>query len=673
MNNKKITRILSVGLCAIMLVPSVVSAKEFNDVKKSGGYSWAYDYIDEMSDKGIIEGYPGGDFQPTKPVSLEETLQLLKGIINPSKDDLTKAVDKYGSICDKYGVSSWAKEAVSLAVDKNIITEETLKEAKSKGFIASDSMVYPNRNTVAVYFGRGLNLSSSGNDSVLKHKDIDKIPASTKGYLASLVEAGIFSATGSEGNFDGDRYIRRSEMAKITKLSYDYKTKTGAVSSETKEATGTVVLSTSLNNLDAIIIEKDSKRSQFRVNSSTTYKMNDKTAAFSDIKAGQEVKVTYSESSDTTVAGVAKTIEVTNSSKDLIGYITATNSNGITVKYTTNKDNIDVKSDDIKTTDNSNFELATNAKIYELGKEVKSGDLKLDSLVEFKTDSSGKVTEVMSYPKSGSVTGEITSKSTTSISDSSSSSSSSSSSDRRETIKLKLDNGKTYTFYGNYINNNNSELFNNLKVGEKVTFTTNFKIVTRTGSSNEKLNIGRITDARKYDNVSSSDAEIGRITLENSNGNRTTYYLTNNTSVYDTGGAKMSQVNINNLDGWTVELELDGSRILKIKKIDEDAVFDTVAQIIDNPVLNSAVMGSTEKTYTIRVVNNGKKGNLKQGDVSNFTVTGNKEFKKYEIIRITGYKVKDEIAGVSIDHVAYENKIVDYYDYDSGSGTTFVD
>lgn len=657
MNNKKITRILSVGLCAIMLVPSVVSAKEFNDVKKSGGYSWAYDYIDEMSDKGIIEGYPGGDFQPTKPVSLEETLQLLKGIINPSKDDLTKAVDKYGSICDKYGVSSWAKEAVSLAVDKNIITEETLKEAKSKGFIASDSMVYPNRNTVAVYFGRGLNLSSSGNDSVLKHKDIDKIPASTKGYLASLVEAGIFSATGSEGNFDGDRYIRRSEMAKITKISYDYKTKTGAVSSETKEATGTVVLSTSLNNLDAIIIEKDSKRSQFRVNSSTTYKMNDKTAAFSDIKAGQEVKVTYSESSDTTVAGVAKTVEVTNSSKDLIGYITATNSNGITVKYTTNKDNIDVKSDDIKTTDNSNFELATNAKIYELGKEVKSGDLKLDSLVEFKTDSSGKVTEVMSYPKSGSVTGEITSKSTTSISDSSSSS------DRRETIKLKLDNGKTYTFYGNYINNNNSELFNNLKVGEKVTFTTNFKIVTRTGSSNEKLNIGRITNIDVYSSTNSND-ETGSVTLESSNGNRTTYYLTRNTSVYEEDGLRINSIDSGYLRNKYVELELDGSKILKIKIINESNQFDTVAQITHITV--DGVFNSTTKTYRIKVLNDGT-GALKKSEEYYFET--DKSFNLYDIIRISGYKSGNTLGGVSIEKIDTETRVIDSYDNYTGSGT----
>ncbi|RVU54803.1 S-layer homology domain-containing protein [Anaerosphaera multitolerans] len=654
MNNKKITKAISLGLCAVLLIPSAVYAKEFKDVKKSEGYGWAYDYIDEMSDKGVIEGYPDNTFKPDKAVNFEETLQLLKGIINPSKDEVKKAVEKYGEACEKYGVSSWAKEAVAIGIDKNIITEDTLKEAQSKGFIDSKNLVYPNRNTIAVYFGRGLNLSSSGDVDVLKHKDIDKIPASTKGYLASLVEAGIFSATGSEGNFDGDRYIRRSEMAKITKLSYDYKTKAGSVSTETKDATGTVVLTTDINNLETIIIEKDSKRSQFRVNTSTTFKMNDKSAVFSDIKSGQEVKITYTESSDSTITGIAKTVEVTNSSKDLIGYITATNSNGITVKYTTNKDNLDIKSEDINTTDSGLFELASNAKIYELGKEVQARDLTLDSLVEFKTDSSGKVTDIISFPKTGTVTGEVISISSTSGNDS------------KETIRLKLSNGKTYTFYGNYIRSGNSRLFDDIRVNDKVTLTTNYKNISRVGEKGENLNIGRIVSVYRG---SSSGNRVGEIVLEDTNGNRNTYYLTDATSVYDYNGIKRAQMDLDSLEGMTVELDLDGSRVLKIKEIDEGSIFDTVAQVIDIQV-KSGAMGSTTKTYTIRVVNDGKKGDLRQGEV--FTFDADVNYDRYTIIRIAGYKVNGDLGSVTIDEIAKEKEIVDYYDYDTGRGTEFI-
>src|SRR5699024_6643293 len=108
MNSKKINKALSIGLCAAALVPSVVSANEFKDVKQNGGFAWAYEYIDELSDKGIIDGYPNGNFEPDRPVSLEETFQLLKGIINPSSSEIKDAVSKYGSLCDDMGVSSWA-------------------------------------------------------------------------------------------------------------------------------------------------------------------------------------------------------------------------------------------------------------------------------------------------------------------------------------------------------------------------------------------------------------------------------------------------------------------------------------------------------------------------------------------------------------------------------------
>ena len=71
---------------------------------------------------------------------------------------------------------------------------------------------------------------------------------SLRGYLASLIEAGIFTSTGSDGKFEGDRPITRAETAIITKASFDYAAR-NTVSSKVEKKKGTVILSSKLNNV----------------------------------------------------------------------------------------------------------------------------------------------------------------------------------------------------------------------------------------------------------------------------------------------------------------------------------------------------------------------------------------------------------------------------------------
>ncbi|MGO1580028.1 MAG: S-layer homology domain-containing protein [Peptoniphilaceae bacterium] len=218
---KKINKILSITLLSTVLISNITYAKSFKDLTTSGSYSWAYESVNNLSGKGVLDGYPNGTFKPQKAVSFLEVMQIIKNIKNPSKDIIDESIEIYGKDINKLGLPQWSKEAVAYNLKINTITLKTLSEAKSRGFLKSKNPIYPNRNSVTVYFARALNLSQTKNNN-LKHKDLNSIPDLTKGYLSSLVDLGIYSDTGSDGYFNGNNYIRRAEIAIVADKAMEY-------------------------------------------------------------------------------------------------------------------------------------------------------------------------------------------------------------------------------------------------------------------------------------------------------------------------------------------------------------------------------------------------------------------------------------------------------------------
>ena len=211
MKTKKIKAVvLFLALC--FLLPSMVSAVSYKDIPQT---DWAYTHITKLSDKGIIHGYPDGTFKKDKDVTYLEVIKLLAGVMKLNVEELGKARSTYGATVDAANVPDWAQDSVATALYKKVITPEELTKAKELGLVDNNPQQVPDRNTIAMYFGKGLGLKKTTDFSNLKHKDIDAIPLSTKEYLAPLVKAGIFEPTGSDGNFEGNRAIRRGEMAKI--------------------------------------------------------------------------------------------------------------------------------------------------------------------------------------------------------------------------------------------------------------------------------------------------------------------------------------------------------------------------------------------------------------------------------------------------------------------------
>lgn len=342
MKSNNLKRAAALGLATLMLAPSATFAKEFKDVKKNNKYSWAYNAIDTLSDKNIISGHPDGEFKPGDSVSLEELLQLIKQVLNPSEQELKNAKEKYSKTAKANGVKSWSEDAVCLALDRGYLDESALKKAYERGFFNIDSREYPSRGDIAIFFARALNLNSKGNSNLLKHKDQNKMSDTLKGYLASLVEADIFTSTGSDGNFEGDRPITRAETAIITKASFDYAEK-NTINAKTEKKKGTVVLSSKLNNVNVIIIESNNQKYSFDIDNNTKYKLKDKNLKLEDIKAGQEVEIEYVKANGGEREGTAKTINVTNAMLDMVGYVNSKGTNQITIRYRDNSDTLNFR------------------------------------------------------------------------------------------------------------------------------------------------------------------------------------------------------------------------------------------------------------------------------------------------------------------------------------------
>lgn len=210
---KLMKKFFIIGLSAITLVQGI-DAKSFSDMKDSG-YGWANEYVDYLTEKNLLAGYDDGTFKPQRAVSFLETLKIIESL----KIGTVKNNETYD--LTKYNIPAWAIGAVSYNLKIGTITLNTIDAAVKKGLI--NGKKYPTRGTIATLFGRAFESDKSGDISLLNYKDLNKINKEALKYLPGLVSFGIFDRNGSDGYFNGEKHIRRAEMAVIMKKALNYK------------------------------------------------------------------------------------------------------------------------------------------------------------------------------------------------------------------------------------------------------------------------------------------------------------------------------------------------------------------------------------------------------------------------------------------------------------------
>lgn len=221
-NLKRVFSLVLVFMLCITFIPmNTASAKTFKDVPKS---HWAYNYINEMSNKGYIQGYPNGTFRPGKDISFLEAMRFAAILTQYDEKALQAARQVWLKDVVALGVPKWAQDNVVKCLAKQAVNMTTLKAAKKNKMFTTNKPV--SRVNLAEFFAGAMGVKSTDPVIALPFKDVNDIPEGTRAAVAGLIDAGVISEKGTgKGMFYPKRAVRRDQVARMVYSALEYQAK----------------------------------------------------------------------------------------------------------------------------------------------------------------------------------------------------------------------------------------------------------------------------------------------------------------------------------------------------------------------------------------------------------------------------------------------------------------
>ncbi len=181
----------------LLLTPTAIFAR-FSDLDS---VPWATDSINELSDKGIINGYEDGSFKPGSNVTRAEFATLL-----------CLAFDANASTNDSfYNINHWAKEYIVRTSDLVYNPYKTYMPDR-----------YATRGEIAYALTNALKLPAPTEDAGEKFADWDKVNPDIASKLASAAEHGIIKGY-ETGEIRAQGEVTRAEAAVLIDRALEYK------------------------------------------------------------------------------------------------------------------------------------------------------------------------------------------------------------------------------------------------------------------------------------------------------------------------------------------------------------------------------------------------------------------------------------------------------------------
>ncbi|NEO30323.1 MAG: hypothetical protein F6K36_07745 [Symploca sp. SIO3C6] len=171
---------------------------QFSDVPDN---DWARPYIETITQRGIVSGFPGGEFRPNEPVTRAQLASQI-GKIFVDRKNRREAVD-FDDISENY----WATEEI--------------KNAYQKGFLSgySEDIFRPDqpvpRLQVLVALASGLNLEQSpvAEQALEKYQDKEGIPDWAVPKVAAAIQGGLIENDPNQELLRPDQPATRREVA----------------------------------------------------------------------------------------------------------------------------------------------------------------------------------------------------------------------------------------------------------------------------------------------------------------------------------------------------------------------------------------------------------------------------------------------------------------------------
>lgn len=384
----------SLFLAGIIMSSSVFSyAANFKDMKDAKGKAhWSLQYVNEISQKGLVSGYSDGTFKPNKPVSRIESIVFIsrffpKETVN-NVYNLNKA--RWKTELDKHLIPEFARPAIVFGLENRWYAQAYLKEFMNP---TTKSQKEAKRYEFAVYLVRALGWDDEmSKAAVVAYKDVNSIPKQAIPYIEVLGKKGIVVKT---GEFNPQKSVTRAEVAKMLSIALNLFNKNtentpvqpnqpvkpvdpnNIVMPSGKVVEGTIRQVT-VDNYNAIItiVDNYGNVNMFTNRTSGVVVVRDKKSYnINQIKEGQVVKL-YTEG--TTLKGV----EVV-SDKEIVQ---ATNKNfsGEVVSINANKNSIKIKDGRVV----EEYDILASADITKNGRPAKIYDISLGDNVNVQVKNS---------------------------------------------------------------------------------------------------------------------------------------------------------------------------------------------------------------------------------------------------------------------------------------------
>ncbi|MCR4719937.1 MAG: S-layer homology domain-containing protein, partial [Firmicutes bacterium] len=288
---KKLMSAIVASVIAVSSLVPVFATDTFKDVN-SKSYSWAYSYVEDMAERGLIKGYEDGTFRPGNSVSRMEAFALFARLMGSNSevnaDTVQEAKQEYADILSKYNLS-YAEGDVAFMLLRGVITEDEL-DTYFEGSKKTEAMP---RYEAAILITKAMLGEQDAKNEVLvdmDYTDVSSIPKSAKQYVYYVTQKGIMSGMGNN-EFSANTDVLRGQIAVMlskTADSADY-------------AFDSVTISGLDENLKNIKI-KDADGKEFTIGytDSARFFKDGEAVASSSLKSGQKAVLTYVSDGDGT-------------------------------------------------------------------------------------------------------------------------------------------------------------------------------------------------------------------------------------------------------------------------------------------------------------------------------------------------------------------------------------
>lgn len=176
--------------------------QKFYDVPRN---HWAFEYIAELADRGVIEGYDDGSFKPNRTVTRAEWAKIMVIAAGISTTDHNVYFNDMQN--------HWAIPYVNAA--KNYLTAYADNTYRPNQAAAREDV------TMAMVKMKGYDVNEADFSYLSQFTDMNTISNDLKRYVAVAVEKGLIDGF-DDNTFRGQNTLTRAEAAKLLSVAFKY-------------------------------------------------------------------------------------------------------------------------------------------------------------------------------------------------------------------------------------------------------------------------------------------------------------------------------------------------------------------------------------------------------------------------------------------------------------------